>query len=176
MTKNKKVLFHDPDGNPMPTKHQLIKLLWIISPAFTRWAESHINENGMTPQRVRILVPLIENGPMMMSALKNEMGVSATNVTALVDALEKEKMVTRHPHATDRRVTIVSITPKAEKIMHDSYYKYFNSVGDLFSGVTPARQEKLLEALLEIRGALIGHGVLEERDIVDCADSKKRGG
>src|ERR1700759_788423 len=105
---------------PLSTRNKVSKLFWVIGPAFTRWAESHMHTKGLTPQRVRILSPLIHNGPMMMSGLRDELGVSATNITALVDALEKDKMVTRRPHATDRRATLIAITSKAEKLLTEN--------------------------------------------------------
>ena len=91
--KKQHIIYHD--GKPMPVNHQISKLFWVISPAFTRWAEAKMTEKDLTPQRVRVMVPLIQNGPMKMVDLKDELGVSATSITALVDALEKDKMVTR---------------------------------------------------------------------------------
>jgi DNA-binding MarR family transcriptional regulator len=158
----------------LPTKHMLTKLLWVIGPAFTRWAESHMHAKGLTPQRVRILCPLMEDGPMMMSALRDELGVSATNITALVDALEKDKMVTRKPHATDRRATLIAITPKAEKIMTENYDTFRNRVGELFSGFGKAKEEQLLALLMEVRMALIERHVLEDCDLDHCAVEKKK--
>ena len=38
-----------------------------------------------------------------MSILKEELGVTATNVTALVDSLERDGLVVRRRHPTDRR-------------------------------------------------------------------------
>lgn len=160
-------------SEPMPLKHQLTKLFWVIGPAFTRWAEMHMHEKGLTPQRVRLMWPLIENGPMMMSALRDELGVSATNITALVDVLEKDKMVTRKPHATDRRATLITITPKAEKLMLDNCGEFRDRVAGLFSGFTKAKEEQLLTLLLQVREALIERGVLEECDINCSAPTKK---
>jgi DNA-binding MarR family transcriptional regulator len=151
---------------PEPTtRNKLTKLFWVIGPAFTRWAESHMHAKNLTPQRVRILSPLIHNGPMMMSALRDELGVSATNITALVDALEKDKMVVRKPHATDRRATLIAITPKAEKLMREHYGEFCTRVGALFSAFSKAKEEQLLSLLLEVRQALIAHGVLEDCDL-----------
>jgi len=147
------------------TRNKVTKLFWVIGPAFTRWAESHMHAKALTPQRVRILSPLMHSGPMMMSALRDELGVSATNITALVDALEKDKMVVRKPHTTDRRATLIAITPKAEKLMREHYGAFCSRVGELFSGFTKAKEEQLLSLLLEVRQALIARGVLEDCDL-----------
>lgn len=157
----------------MPVSHQLTKLFWVLGPAFTRWAESHMHEKGLTPQRVRLMWPLIENGSMMMSALRDELGVSATNITALVDALEKDKMVTRKPHATDRRATLISITPKAEKMLTENCGEFRDKVAGIFSGLAKAEQQTLLGLLLKMRDALIARDVLEECDLCGTASKKK---
>ena len=163
-------------GEPIPVKRQIIKLFWVISPAFTRWAESHMNEKDLTPQRVRVMGPLMQNGPMMMSDLKDELGVSATSITALVDALEKDKMVTRKAHATDRRATMIAITPKAEKRMLESYAVFCDRVGELFSGFSKTKEEQLLALLTQVREALIERNVLKDCDLHHHTRAKKKGG
>ncbi len=59
-----------------------------------------MRRNGQTPQRLRLMAFLFKNGPVKMGDLRNELGVTATGITALVDPLEKEGMVTRKPHKT----------------------------------------------------------------------------
>jgi DNA-binding MarR family transcriptional regulator len=78
----------------------LVELLWSFAPAYQRWSESLLLEKGLSPQRLRILSSIHERGPRIMSDLKKELGVTATNVTALVDSLEKGRTgraETSHP-------------------------------------------------------------------------------
>jgi DNA-binding MarR family transcriptional regulator len=109
---------------------------------------------------------------MMMSALRDELGVSATNITALVDTLEKDKMVTRKPHRTDRRATMISITPKAEKLLTENCGKFRDQVAEVFSGFTRTEQEQLLTLLFKMREALIAREVLEDCDICGLTPAK----
>lgn len=173
MNKKKKPALCPSDNGNLLAKHKLTKLFWVIGPAFTRWAESHMHEKGLTPQRVRIMIPLIENGPMMMSELRDELGVSASNITALVDALEKDKMVTRKSHTSDRRATMIAITPKAEKLMTENCSIFRERVAELFSGLTKTKEEQLLKLLLEVREALIERNVLEDCDLFQCEEESK---
>jgi DNA-binding MarR family transcriptional regulator len=46
----------------------------------------------------------------------NAMQVTSPNVTYLIDALEKEGLVARTPHPTDRRVTFVELTPAGREV------------------------------------------------------------
>ena len=131
-----------------PAAHHLVELFWRLGPAFTRWAESHMDQPGLTPQRVRLLATLLENGPMTMGDLAGRLGVTATNITALIDVLEKDGMAARSPHPTDRRAILIAVTPKAETQMTENCAAFKDRVATLFEGMYPAEQEKL-GALLE---------------------------
>lgn len=133
-----------------------------------------MHQKNLTPQRIRVLVTLTENGPMMMSELRDELGVSASNITMLVDALEREKLVARKSHAKDRRATVIAITPKAEKLMTQNWGVFRDRVAELFSGLTKAKEERLLKLLLEVRTALIKRNVLEECEF-SCGQQVKGG-
>jgi DNA-binding MarR family transcriptional regulator len=156
-----------------PVSHQLTELFWVLSPAYTRWAESHMNQQGLTPQRVRLLWELKEQGPVIMSDLRDALGVTAANVTALVDALEKDKMVTRKAHATDRRATVIAITPKAEALLTEKCAEFKEKVADLFSGFTSAEQTKFASYLERMRDALVERNILEESDGCHATKGKR---
>lgn len=149
------------DGAPVPATHRLIELFWKISPAFTRWTESHMNDPRFTPQRVRVLIHLKERGSVKMSDLRDALGVTATNVTALVDALEKDLLVERSDHPTDRRATMVNITEYARNLMHEHCGEFKERVSQLFKDFSPEQAEQLVTLLTHVRGALIERGVLE---------------
>src|ERR1700683_4595794 len=78
---------------------------------FRRWLHSHTENGGVTPARLRLLGALHCMGPQIMTNLGDQLGVTARNVTALVDALESEGLVRRTPHPTDRRATVIELTP-----------------------------------------------------------------
>jgi DNA-binding MarR family transcriptional regulator len=70
---------------------------------------------------MRLLGALHCKGPQIMCSLGDELGTTARNVTTLVDGLESEGLVRRTPHVTDRRATVVELTPagfaKAEELL-----------------------------------------------------------
>jgi DNA-binding MarR family transcriptional regulator len=160
-------------GKSPPTKHRLTELFWTLGPAFTRWAESHMDLQGLTPQRIRLMAFLLENGPMKMSGLGDELGVTATNVTALVDALEKDGMVVRKAHKTDRRTTMIELTAKAEKMLLENCPIFKDRVATLFSIFSATEQEKLLQFLLRLREELVERKILEESDFCGKSGSCK---
>ena len=128
---------------------------------------------GLTPQRIRLLVLLDENGPMKMSSLSDELGVAATTVTALVDALEKDHMVKRKRHATDRRATLIQITPKAEKCFENCDVVK-EKISELFSPFSKHDQEQFIKYLLQMRAALVERDILEVPELSSKPAKTKR--
>src|SRR5271154_6420208 len=103
--KGKQKVGSKPDTHPCASaspRLRLVELLWSFAPAFQRWSESLMIDKRLSPQRLRILGSLHDRGPRIMSDLKEELGVTATNITALIDSLEKDGLVVRREHPMDR--------------------------------------------------------------------------
>lgn len=75
---------------------------------------SDLAARGLTTSRAHLLWELKRLGPSTQRALADPMGVSARNVTGLVDALVATGFVTRETHPTDRRATLVTLTAQGE--------------------------------------------------------------
>lgn len=133
--------------NTANTKCRLVEMFWNFWPAYQRWSESHTGDKKLTPQRTRILARLQDQGPQIMSELGEHLGVSATNVTALVDALEREGLVVRKPHPSDRRATVIEITPMAAEAMSEGCFAYRERVAELFGTLSETDRKELLRMM-----------------------------
>jgi DNA-binding MarR family transcriptional regulator len=89
-----------------------------------------------------------------MSDLKTELGVTATNITALVDALEKDGLVTRRQHPSDRRATIIEITPKATSEVTQGCGAFRERVAELFNVLSEGERKDLLRMIETLRSHL----------------------
>lgn len=69
-------------------------------------------ERGLTPARAEVLLALKQQGALVQRELSQTLRCTPRHVTALIDALEAQGWVTRRPHPTDRRATLVSLTRK----------------------------------------------------------------
>ena len=72
---------------------------------------------GLTPSRTHLLWELGHRGPVPQRVLAEALKVTPRAVTGLVDALAADGLVTREPHPTDRRATLVTLTPRGEKLV-----------------------------------------------------------
>lgn len=67
---------------------------------------------GLSVSRARLLKALVEAGAgrMRMSDLSHALGVTARNVTTIVDGLERAGFLARRPDPTDRRAIMLELT------------------------------------------------------------------
>src|SRR5262245_48782990 len=67
-------------------------------------------DRGLTRARTALMLQLYRHGPSVQRKISQALGVTPRHVTGLVDALEADGWVSREPHPTDRRATVVSLT------------------------------------------------------------------
>jgi len=73
---------------------------------------SDLERRGLTRSRVHVLWLVHHRGPMTQRALADAIDVSARNITGLVDGLAQTGFITREPHPSDRRATLVTLTER----------------------------------------------------------------
>ncbi|MDX6547802.1 MAG: hypothetical protein QOG33_1352 [Gaiellales bacterium] len=71
----------------------------------------------LTPSRTHLLWELGLRGPVTQRVLADALKVTPRAVTGLVDALVGSGLVTREPHPTDRRATLVTFTAGGETLI-----------------------------------------------------------
>src|SRR3981189_2256571 len=72
-----------------------------------RWLDRH----GVSEGRMGVLWTLSRGGAMSLGDLAAALDVSPTNITGLVDHLERDGLVVRAPDPDDRRAIRASISP-----------------------------------------------------------------
>ena len=105
-------------------------------------------EFGLTTSRTHVLWILGEAGPCTQQSLAVALGVSARNVTGLVDGLVSTGHVSREQHPTDRRATLVTPTAKGEAAIRGLIDSHEDLAGQLFRHL-PAAQLAAFAATLD---------------------------
>jgi DNA-binding MarR family transcriptional regulator len=115
--------------------------------------------DGLTVSRVRVLWELRSRGPVLQRELAEALDVTARTVTGIVDGLVATGFVTRQPHPTDRRATLVTLTPHGEATASAMESGQTQFVEILFGGMDEKRLACLIDGLEEILSRLQQHGL-----------------
>ena len=91
-------------------------LFWRLFTADKPRRMATLNGLGLAPMQSMALMQLQPGEPMPMSALATALMCDNSNVTGIVDRLEAQGLVERHPAAHDRRVKTLVVTPKGVEL------------------------------------------------------------
>jgi DNA-binding MarR family transcriptional regulator len=133
---------------------RLAELFPAVERAFARWADAQLEESGMSAARIRLLGALHCGGPQTMGALGERLEVTPRNITTLVDGLEGEGSVRRVPHPTDRRVTVVELTPAGLRAVKRHLEPFLKTISGMFGELPEADRHELVR-LLEAVAAIL---------------------
>ncbi|MGW3149150.1 MarR family winged helix-turn-helix transcriptional regulator [Streptomyces sp. NPDC001177] len=101
---------------PTPSKAQLMELL--AHSVSTHYADftTAAADMGLTASQAKTL-SVLRRAPASMRSLAHTLACDASNMTGIIDRLEKRDLVSREVSTTDRRVKNVALTETGEKVI-----------------------------------------------------------
>lgn len=75
---------------------------------------------GLDGRELAVLLVLAGREPASQQQAARRLGIDRTTMVALLDALERKGLVTRHPHAGDRRKNVVALTAAGRDTLRDA--------------------------------------------------------
>jgi DNA-binding MarR family transcriptional regulator len=111
-----------------------------------RWLDRHSVSEG----RMGVLWALARNGSMSLGDLAAALDVSPTNITGLVDHLERDGLVARAPDPEDRRAIRASLSPLGQAKLNE-IRKEMDSVREtILAGFTDEELKDLRHLCLKL--------------------------
>ena len=108
---------------------------------------------GINVTDMKCLDIITLKGSATPSELAGHTGLSTGATTAMIDRLEKVKLIERHPHPTDRRGTIVALSNQAMRKLPVLFKSLANAMQVLVSSYTE-RELKVLDDFFKKVGVL----------------------
>ena len=105
----------------------------------------HVGQHGLTLGQFGVLEALLHRGPLSQCDLGAKLLRSGSNVTTIVDNLEKRALVRRTRRPDDRRVVDVSLTTKGRRIIVALFPDHARRIARHFA-VLPADDQARLGA------------------------------
>lgn len=128
---------------------QLLSALGIFMFSFRQWMRENLPiEGAMTVSRAGVLLALANKRDRVgMSELGELSGLSPRSMTVLADGLEREGLIERVPHPSDRRVTLIGITEAGSVFVKRELGPSQETTASLFDDLSDAEQDELLRLL-----------------------------
>lgn len=105
---------------------------------------------GIDPRELGILLVIAGHEPGSQQQAAQRLGIDRTSMVARLDALEEKGLVSRHPHAQDRRRNVVELTAAGRKTVAAANEASERAEAELLSSLAPEEGERLRRMLLEI--------------------------
>ncbi|GAA3136551.1 MarR family winged helix-turn-helix transcriptional regulator [Streptosporangium carneum] len=115
---------------------------------------SLLAEIDLYPGQERALAVIWENGPQPQNALAKIIGIDMSTMTKTLQRLERSGFISRTPSPANRRVSIVSTTPKGDALRPEVDRVLTEVHRRMTHGLTPEQADELTSLLNVVRGNL----------------------
>ena len=113
-----------------------------------------LTARGLTVSRATLLWTLRRTGPSPQRDFAAALGVTARTVTGLVDGLAGAGLVTREPHPSDRRATLVTLTAAGTDLVATLEREQTELGEQLFGAMPRSRFDGLVAGLDDVLATL----------------------
>ena len=108
------------------------------------------NNISLTKEQWTILGVLWQDDGCSQQNLADKTHKDKPGITRLIDNLEKENLVQRHPDSKDRRLNLIFLTPKGKKIETEVMAIVNQTIKDAVKGIDPENLKIIKETFLQI--------------------------
>lgn len=116
-----------------------LDLLAIAERLRQHWG-AHAAALGLSGAQVKVLLSLVPGQAVPMRSLAERLDYDASNLTTLVDRLQRRGAVERRPDPVDRRVKALVLTPVGEQLRETFWHDLIEDPGPLAPLDEPALQ------------------------------------
>lgn len=120
-----------------------VKLRRAVNALTSRLTGPLSREHGLTETQFGVLEALYHLGPMPQARLCEKLLVSGSNLTTVIDNLERNGLVRREPNPDDRRAWLVTLSDKGRGLIARAFPGHAARVRELLGNLTQAEQREL---------------------------------
>jgi DNA-binding MarR family transcriptional regulator len=112
---------------------------------------------GIEPRQFGLLRALAMSGGQSQRAVGNSLNLHPNRMVALVDELERKRLVRRRPHPTDRRAHEVVLTASGRRLLDQAFQLAIGIEQELCADLQAGERDQLLRLLARLRSGDPGH-------------------
>ena len=129
--------------------------------AAAKYLYAGLEETGIDDTDFRILEALLNKGPLPVNTIGPKVNLTPGSISTAVDRLVERGLVGRVEGTQDRRVRIVSLTPKGKRLIAPIFRKHAAEIRKVFADASPKELRALEMTLKKIgkRAESLGIGI-----------------
>src|SRR6516165_3896593 len=116
----------------------------------TRYAAADIEETGLGLSDFGVLEILLHKGPLPVNTIGPIVDLTPGSISVAVDRLVAKGLVSRVESTEDRRVRIVTLTPRGKDLITTAFQKHSAQIKKVFSALSPEELRSLEAALKKV--------------------------
>jgi len=131
---------------------EIIYSLALLYNILSNKISKYLKNYDLTTGKLNILMAVKHHGGekgIRQVEISKHLIVTPSNMTKMIDKLEKESLVTRLSLKGDRRVNIVKISPKGSQLLDKLWEGYNEQLKEVLKGLPPLHQKQLAGLLTE---------------------------
>ena len=129
--------------------------------AAAKYLYAGLEETGIDDTDFRILEVLLNKGPLPVNTIGPKVHLTPGSISTAVDRLVERGLVSRVESPEDRRVRVVSLTPKGKELITPVFRKHAVEIRNVFADASPKELRSLETILKKIgkRAESLGNGI-----------------
>lgn len=131
----------------------LLEAFWAVTRRLREHTRITLEPWHVSPSQSRALGVLSRHGEMRLSAVAEHLRIAPRSATEVIDDLQRRGLVERTPDPSDRRATLVALTPEGVATMRAIHEARAAEGERLFAGLDPADRAELTRILRNLREA-----------------------
>jgi MarR family 2-MHQ and catechol resistance regulon transcriptional repressor len=128
--------------------------------AASKYLYAGLVETGIDDTDFRILEALLNKGPLPVNTIGPKVHLTPGSISVAVDRLLDRGLVSRVESLEDRRVRVVSLTPKGKELIAPVFRKHAAEIRKVFADASPKELQNFETILKKIgkRAESLGNG------------------
>ena len=131
---------------PVHTWLVMIKAMQAIS----RYGLVDLEESGLGLSDFAVLEVLLHKGPLPVNVIGPKVNLTPGSISVAVDRLLAKGLVSRAESSQDRRVRIVTLTPRGKSVITPVFRAHAATMEKVFSGLSRGAMQQLEQQLKRV--------------------------
>lgn len=112
-------------------QNELSQIIIELYDKISSWEQDVVKKSGLSPTQMHALEIVGHHGRLRMKELAEKMGITTGTLTVMVDRLEKNGLVSRLAHPTDRRSYFIALTDLGNEHFEEHHQMHYQLTEEL---------------------------------------------